>query len=118
MLDAAISGAVELYTSAVLVAELREVLAYPKLAQRLAASGESADGCLAQYLALATLTAAATIEGVVIADPDDDHVIACALSAQADVIVSGDAHLLELKGYQRIRILQASAALALIGSSP
>ena len=60
------------------------------------------------------LTAAATIEGTVSADPDDDHVIACALSAQADVIVSGDAHLLDLKSYQRIRIVTATAVLALI----
>lgn len=115
LLDAAIGNAVDLYTSAVLVAELREVLAYPKLVKRLAANGESVDGCLGRYLALAALTVAATIEGAVIADPDDDHVIACALSARADAIVSGDAHLLDLKGYQGIRIVTASAVLAMIG---
>jgi len=43
--------------------------------------------------------------------------IACALSAQADVIVSGDAHLLDLKNYQRIRIVTATAALALIAGA-
>ena len=32
------------------------------------------------------LNATATVEGTVSADPDDDHVISCALSAQADVI--------------------------------
>jgi predicted nucleic acid-binding protein len=40
-------------------------------------------------MAISNLTAAATIDGTVSADPDDDHVIACALSAQADIVVQG-----------------------------
>lgn len=47
-------------------------------------------------------------------DPDDDAVLACALSAQADLIVSGDAHLLNLKSYQRIAIVAAAEAVARI----
>ena len=45
-------------------------------------------------------------------DADDDHVLACALAAQADLIVSGDAHLLNLKTYHRIPIVSATEALA------
>ena len=116
LLDAAISGTVDLYTSAVLVTELHEVLAYPKFANRLSAKDDSVDRCVGRYMAIANLTPAAIIEGAVTADPDDDHVIACALSARADAIVSGDAHLLNLKSYQGIRIITAAAALALIGS--
>jgi putative PIN family toxin of toxin-antitoxin system len=111
LLDAAISGTVDIYTSAVMLAELREVLAYPRLAKRLAASGETVDQQVAQFMALAHLTAPAAIAGAVLADPDDDHVIACALAAQADVIVSGDAHLLNLKHYQGMRIIGAAEAL-------
>lgn len=47
-------------------------------------------------------------------DPDDDHVLACALAAQANLIVSGDHHLLDLKTYQGIRIVTASEALQLL----
>lgn len=111
LLEAALVGTVELYTSAVLVTELREVLAYPRLAKRLVASGESVDRCVARYIVIANLTATATIEGIVSADPDDDHVIACALAAQADAIVSGDGHLLNLKQYRDIRIVNAAEAL-------
>ncbi len=68
-------------------------------------------------MAIAILTAAARIEGTGSADPDDEHVIACALAAQADLIVSGDAHLLDLKSYQRIPILTATAALAMIAGA-
>jgi predicted nucleic acid-binding protein len=42
---------------------------------------------------------------------DDNTVIACALAAQADLIVSGDAHLLNLKHYQRMRIIDAAEAM-------
>jgi len=49
-------------------------------------------------------------------DPDDEAVIACALAARADLIVSGDQDLLVLKRYRRIRILNAAEALAIIRS--
>lgn len=68
-------------------------------------------------MAIANLTAAAIIEGTVSADLDDDHVIACALAAQADVVVSGDAHLLNLKSFHRMSIVTATEALARIGKA-
>lgn len=43
---------------------------------------------------------------MILADPDDDAVLACALAAQSEVITSGDNHLLDLKEHQEIRILQ------------
>jgi predicted nucleic acid-binding protein len=45
------------------------------------------------------------IEPVILDDPDDDEVLACAVAAHAQVIVSGDSHLLGLKRYKHIRIL-------------
>jgi predicted nucleic acid-binding protein len=47
-------------------------------------------------------------------DSDDDEVLACALAAQADLIISGDRHLLTLKGYQSIPIVSAAEALRLL----
>lgn len=47
-------------------------------------------------------------------DPDDDHVLACAMAAQAEFIVSGDRHLLDLKEHQGIRIVTAAEAVALL----
>jgi len=39
-------------------------------------------------------------------------VLACAIAAQADAIVTGDDHLLRLKAYQGIPILSATELLA------
>lgn len=42
---------------------------------------------------------------VVKADPDDDRVLECALEGKADIIVTGDRHLLALKSFQGIPII-------------
>ena len=44
-------------------------------------------------------------------DPDDDHVIACALAASAELIVSGDRDLLKLGEHKGIRIVTVVQAL-------
>lgn len=38
-------------------------------------------------------------------DKDDDRIIACALAANADYLVTGDADLLEIKRYKSLKIL-------------
>lgn len=51
---------------------------------------------------------------VVIADPDDDVVVACAVAGDADYIVSGDRHLLKLGEHNDIPILRPTIFLALL----
>jgi len=38
-------------------------------------------------------------------DPEDDKIVECAASCNADYIVTGDKHLLNLKEYNRIKII-------------
>ncbi len=52
---------------------------------------------------------------VIRVDPSDNHVLACASSGKADVIVSGDHHLLALERYGRIPILTLNAFLHRLG---
>jgi predicted nucleic acid-binding protein len=47
----------------------------------------------------------------VVRDPDDDHVLACALTARAELIVTGDSGLLTLLNYQNIPIVTPAEAL-------
>jgi len=53
------------------------------------------------------------IHGVV-PDPDDDMIIACALEAGADYVISGDPHLLNLKHYRDIQIVTPKAFLEIL----
>ena len=47
-------------------------------------------------------------------DPSDDKVLACAKAARADMIVSGDAHLLALGRWAGIRIVSPREAIDII----
>ena len=38
-------------------------------------------------------------------DPDDDHILSCAIAASADYLVTGDSDLLELREFRGIRIV-------------
>lgn len=50
-------------------------------------------------------------------DPDDDAILACAVAAKADLIVSGDKDLLVLQSHAGIPILTAVLALERLGLS-
>lgn len=104
-------GAYQLYTSAQLLTELEDVLRREKFAQRLALVGLGPHDLVLELAALATIVEPAIIDPVVQKDPDDDAVLACAIAARAQVIVSGDRHLLELHSYQGIHILTADELL-------
>lgn len=52
---------------------------------------------------------------VVPGDVDDDHVIATALAAKADLVVSGDRHLLSLGSYEGLAIVAVAEAVTRIG---
>lgn len=114
VLDAARAGTIQLFTSAVLLAELEDVLLRPKFAQRLVLAGTTAHELVLGYAALAAVVEPAAIGPVIAADPDDDAVIACAVAAQAHIIVSGDSHLLDLQQYQDIAILRAAELIVRI----
>ncbi|MDP8299549.1 MAG: putative toxin-antitoxin system toxin component, PIN family [Candidatus Tantalella remota] len=47
-------------------------------------------------------------------DPDDDKFLACAIAAGADMIISNDAHLLDIENYEGIPIYTSSAALKVL----
>lgn len=111
ILDAARDGIVELYTSPVLLEELEDVLSRERFIRRLAAANVMVQDLIAGYGALATVIEAEPIEPVILVDPDDDAVLACALAADAEVIVSGDSDLLDLKEHKEIRILTATEFL-------
>jgi len=72
---------------------------------------------MAGLLPLVELYQAADAPGVVPADPDDEIFIACALSAGAAFIISGDDHLLRLKQYSTIPIVKPTEFLRRIQAS-
>ena len=115
LLQAAVAGEVELYTSAVLLDELRGILVRPHLAKRLIGQRRSVEQAVESYARLCHSVQPLHTPRVVLHDPDDDHVVAAAIEAQAHLIVSGDKHLLQLKDSINIPVLKAQDALLRIG---
>lgn len=116
IIDHARAGTITLHTSLVLLAELAEVIGRGKFAQRIQSAQLSAAGLVADYRSLAVLVEPAPLSAPVSRDPDDDHVLACALAASANLIVSGDHDLLVLHPFRGISILSAREALSLIAN--
>jgi len=117
LIDAAVAGRIELASSAALLAELQGVLAREKFARQLANRGLTVDDVFDGYAALVLIVAPAVIAPTITRDPADDQVLAAALAAQVDGIVSGDAHLLDLKSFQNIEIITAATAVERINNA-
>lgn len=111
LLDLARLRLFTLFTTVPLLLELDDVLKRPKFAERLRAADVTATDLVLGYAALAVIVDPATMEPHIEADPDDDAVLACALAANADVIVSGDRHLLDLAVFAMIPILPVAILL-------
>jgi putative PIN family toxin of toxin-antitoxin system len=114
---AAEHGQIAIVSTVALLTELRDVLLRDMFAQRLAQRGFTAARLFSDYVTLATIVAPALITPTIIRDPSDDAILAAALGARADMIVSGDAHLLNLKSFQGIDIVTAAVANGRISRS-
>jgi putative PIN family toxin of toxin-antitoxin system len=117
LIHKALDGEVELATSPPLLAELAGILPRRRFADQVERQSLSVEALVLRYAELARTVAPAPIEPVVIADPDDDEVLACALAARADLIVSGDRLLLELRSFMGIPIVAPTEALRRIEQS-
>jgi hypothetical protein len=111
LIEAAGEGNLELFTSEALLAELAGILSRAKFSRILKLKNLSAADILARYREIADTVEPAPIEEVQLRDPDDAAVLACALAAQANAIVSGDADLHALGSYQGIPVLSPAQTL-------
>jgi len=107
-------GRFELLVSAETLAELERVLQYPRLRSRYALPDEQVGVFLRLLPHYAVVVVPAIRLQVITSDPDDDRYLECALAGGAEVIVSGDGHLLALGSFQGIEILTPGAFLALL----
>jgi putative PIN family toxin of toxin-antitoxin system len=111
LIDLARERSVTLCTSLTLLAELAEVIAREKFAQRIQMAGLSVADLVQDYQYLVTVVEPQPLSAPICRDPDDDHVLACAVAARADLIVTRDLDLLDLETFQNIPIVAAAEAL-------
>ena len=98
--------------------EINRVLHYPRIARRHRWSEERLQGFIEDLAHLAIMTPGAAHLAVIAVDPQDDRYLECAIEGEAEYIVTGDQHLLELGEYQGIRIVTPRAFLDVLGRQP
>jgi len=100
-------GRVTLCMAPAMVAELAEVFTYERLQPRLQQLGLTPAALIAYVLNVASIFEIPEFEkaSIVVADPDDDIFLRCAVVAGAAYVVSGDHHLLDLENYAGVPII-------------
>jgi len=112
VLAAVRAGQATVAISAEILEELAGVLERSKFRQRLIETNLSAVAAFRQIVSVTQRVAAPLLPPVAeLRDPQDAIVLACAVAAGADAIVTGDHDLLVLGSVRRIPILTAAQAV-------
>lgn len=107
----AVSGKIQLFTSLFILNELQRILQ-----KKFRWTDVQWRELKKWYGELAPIVEADDVPAIIRACPADNHILACAVAAEADLLVTGDKkHILPLKTYRGIRIVSPIEGLALLG---
>lgn len=107
VIEEAENNKVQLFISQKLLQELEGVLKREKFTRKLEGKESTVEQAVGKIALIATLIEPAKKINIIKDDPDDNRVLECAVTARADVIISGDKHLLKLQTYSGIDIMSA-----------
>jgi len=100
VLELAEAGQCEFFYSEPIQSEVRRVLA-----EKFDWSEAMLREALSVLWSMGSIVAPRASIHAVVDDPDDDHILECAVEARAQFIVSGDRHLLALEKYRSVSIV-------------
>lgn len=113
VVDAWLAGLFEVVISEAILAELEHVLAYDRL-RKYARVREPSAECVDLISSQALWVEPAAKISVIGDDPSDNRYLECAVDGNAQYVVSGDVHLLDVGQHRGIRILSPAAFVALL----
>ena len=105
---------VSIFLSEEIVAEITQVLTYPKIKNVYKTLGLQSQDLIEAVLKSAKFIKVTKKLHVVEEHPADDKFIECAKAANADYIISGDKHLLKVACYKKTQIVSVSAFIQII----
>ena len=103
----ALEGRLQIGTSRTLLAEFGRVLD-----QKFGWDSDRVEAAVAQMTRIAMVVEPSEAVQVITADPADDRVLEAGRACDADVIVSGDRHLLDLGAWSEIEIISPAEFIA------
>lgn len=113
ILDLVKQDKIELILSPAIIKEIKRILLYPKIQKYHRKTAQEIDAYFDDIFMFAWIVEGEERVDVIIDDPADNKYLTCAYEGEADYIVSGDHHLLDLKTYQGIKIINAGTFLSI-----
>ena len=110
------AGEFELVVSTYILDEV--AIAWSKPYWRARFSARQVDAALSLLRQRAQLTPISVFVEGVASHPQDDLIIATAVSAEAEYLVSGDKELQDLRSYGQVKIVSPAAFLAILDAQP
>lgn len=107
-------GKSRLLVTTEIVTEIERTLQRPKFERYFQRQGTEARLLISDYTILARYVTPVQITDCAIEDKKDLMFIECAVAGEADYIVSGDHHLLDLKTYRNIAIVTPAQFLTIL----
>jgi len=104
---------IELVLSPPIILEVKRILLYPKIRKYHRKNRRGIDAFFEDILIFAWIVEGATKLDVIKEDPSDNKYLSCAIEGEADFIISGDQHLLGLKKFDGIEIVNPKEFLDL-----
>jgi uncharacterized protein len=109
-----LAGEFEIVVSPAIIEEILRVSGYERILRKYASVRENRLEFVALLSEQAVWTEPPKVLSVVAADESDNRYIECAISGNAQYIVTGDDHLLELGSYRAVAIVLPAAFIALV----
>lgn len=104
---------VELVLAPAIIREVKRILLYPKIQKYHRKTRKEIDTFFEDILMFAWIVEGKTVIDIIQDDPSDNKYLACALEGEADFIISGDRHLLQIKEFHGVQILNPKKFLDL-----
>lgn len=110
-------GTFQLLISEPILVECARILGSPRIRRKYSFTGEELDHYITSLRENANLVQPTVTLDAVKADPDDNAIVECAIAGDADYIITGDMHLLNLGSYGDIQIIRPATFLFLLAEA-
>lgn len=117
ILEAVRSQKCILIMSPAILGEIEEVINRQKIIQRTKTTKEERKTFIQNIIDISFFVLDQNILNVIKENPDDDKFLSAAFLSNADYIISGDKHLLNLKTYKDIKIIEPSEFVNLLNKT-
>ena len=113
ILDLVAENLIEWVVSPPIIREIKRILLYPKLRKYHQKTAEELDRYFDDLLLFAWVVEGERVLEIIQDDPSDNKYLAAAEEGEAEFIITGDHHLLDVKKYKSTRIVSAKTFLTI-----